>query len=184
MREARGREVRVKLGGNTQVCVPTRHLVVLFFVLGLNMNQKDISKNISINASPWRVWEALTTPELLEGWMSDVGIEMNVTADWKIGGLIVFTGKLHGTEYLNKGRILNLEIEKSLEYSYWSSISQIPDTPANYSLIEYHLIPSQNQTLLRFSLRNFPTESIYKHSHFYWNVALEKLKDLLERGPT
>lgn len=47
-------------------------------------------------------------------------------------------------------------------------------------MIEFSLQPVQDLTILTLTVSNFPTESIYKHLAFYWNVTLEVLKRKME----
>jgi hypothetical protein len=65
-------------------------------------------------------------------------------------------------------------------YSHLSSISRLPDEQENYSIVAFRLQPKEDETLLTLTLSNFPTESIYQHLAFYWNVTLETLKKMIE----
>ena len=55
------------------------------------------------------------------------------------------------------------------------------DTLENYSILEFRLTPINKATRLTFTERNFATETIYKHSEFYWNTTLEILEKLPEK---
>jgi uncharacterized protein YndB with AHSA1/START domain len=136
------------------------------------------NKTIEINAAPSKVWDALTNPELMKRWMSET--EIKITTDWKVGNPFIIHGNLHGINFENNGTVLQFEREKVLKYSHLNSLSRLPDEPRNYSMIEFTLAPRENQTSLTVTLSNFPTESIYKHLVFYWNVTLEILKRLME----
>jgi len=139
---------------------------------------KILTKTVTINAPISKVWDALTNPAIMEKWMSESEIE--ISTDWQVGSPFVIRGKLHGIKFENTGRVLQFEPEKVLEYSHLSSISRLPDKPENYSSVEFRLAPMEKQTTLRVTLRNFPTESIYKHLVFYWNVTPEILKRMME----
>jgi uncharacterized protein YndB with AHSA1/START domain len=101
--------------------------------------EKIITKSISINAVVSKVWEVLTNPEIMKDWMFDSEIE--VISDWKIGSPILFRGKFHGKKFEDKGKILAFEPEKVFSYSYLSWISRLPDSPENYTIIEFQLSP-------------------------------------------
>jgi hypothetical protein len=88
---------------------------------------------------------------------------------------------LHGFELNDKGIILQCERENILRYSYWSSLSRLPDTPDNYSVVAFRLMPEANHTVLHFTHSNFPLESEYQHSNFYWNATLFKIKQMAEQ---
>ena len=136
------------------------------------------SKTITINAPTSKVWEALTNPELMKKWMSET--EIHIITDWKVGSPFTIRGNLHGIKFENKGKVLQFEPEKVLQYTHLSSISRLPDKSENYSSFEFRLAPLENQTTLTLTLGIFPTESIYKHLVFYWNVTLEILKRMVE----
>ena len=142
--------------------------------------EQILSKTIKIDAPTSTVWDALTNPEIMKKWMSET--EINVVTDWKVGNPIIIHGDLHRIKFENKGMILQLEREKILKYSHLSSLSRLPDETSNYSIMEFLLAPVENQTELTLTLSNFPTDSIYKHLAFYWNVTLEILKKMIESG--
>ena len=106
--------------------------------------------------------------------------EINIITDWNVGSPILIRGRLHRIKFENKGVVLQFEPEKILQYSHLSSLSRLPDKRENYSVLEFRLAPINNQTSLTLTLSNFPTETIYKHLAFYWNVALEVLKKMIE----
>lgn len=136
-------------------------------------------KTIHIDAPVSKVWSALTDLELMKKWVSETEIE--IITDWKVGGPILMRGRLHGVRFENKGTVLQFEPEKILEYSHLSSISRLPDKPESYSVIEFQLARVNEKTALTVRVRNFPTETIYKHLAFYWNVTLEIIKRMIEK---
>jgi uncharacterized protein YndB with AHSA1/START domain len=140
--------------------------------------EQSFTKTVHINAPTSTVWQALTTPELMQKWMSEN--ELHIVTDWQIGHPMIIRSKLHGARFENKGTVLQFEPEQVLEYSHLSSASRLPDLPESYSTLEFRLTPAQGGTSLAFTTRNFPTETIYKHMAFYWNVTLEILKKKLE----
>src|SRR5262249_32063579 len=113
---------------------------------------KTFNKTIHINASPSKVWDTLTNPELMKQWMSDT--EINIITDWNIGSPILIRGRLNGTKFENKGTVLQFEPEKVLQYSHLSSLSRLPDGLENYSVLEFRLAPTGNQTALALTLSN------------------------------
>lgn len=121
----------------------------------------------------------LTTPELMKKWVMP-DIEIDIITDWAVGGPMIIRGYMNGKKFENNGIVLQFEPEKIVQYSHLSSISRLPDRPENYSLVEFRLQPIENQTTLILTLSNFPTESIYQHLTFYWNVTLDVLKRMIE----
>ena len=142
------------------------------------MSDSIFNKTININAPISKVWDTLTTPDLMQKWMSET--EINIITDWNAGRPILIRGRLHGIKFENKGTVLQFEREKILKYSHLSSLSRLSDKPENYSVLEFRLAPISNQTTLTLTLINFPTETIYKHLAFYWNVTLEIIKKMIE----
>lgn len=145
----------------------------------LSTDRKIFNKVVNIDALPSQVWHVLTTPELMKKWMMP-DIEINIITDWAVGSPMLIRGNMNGKNFENNGTVLQFETEKTLQYSHLSSLSRLPDQPENYSLIEFRLQPIEKQTALALTLSNFPTESIYQHLAFYWNVTLEALKRMIE----
>jgi uncharacterized protein YndB with AHSA1/START domain len=140
---------------------------------------KIFTKTIHINAPISKVWDTLTTPELMKKWMFET--EIQIITDWKVGNPFVIQGNLNGKNFENRGTVLQFEIEKILRYNHLSSLSRLPNKPENYSVVEFRLAAVKNQTVVTLTLSNFPTESIYKHLAFYWNVTVEILKRMIEK---
>ena len=138
---------------------------------------KILIKTVNINASTKKVWDALTNPDLIKQWLFGT----NVISDWKVGSPIFFTGTWQGTEYKDKGTILQFETEKIFQYNYWSGFSGLPDSIENYSIISFELLPASNGTQLTLTHSNFPTEIGYEHSDKNWDTTLDLLKSIIER---
>ena len=141
---------------------------------------KTINKTIEITAPVSRVWEALTNPEVMKRWIWES--EMTITSDWKVGSPITFAGKFYKTNYTDKGTILKFEKENVFSYSYWGRLSQLPDSPENYTVIEFALSANENKTILTLTQSNCITYEIYAHWNFYWLVTLDMFRKLVEKG--
>jgi hypothetical protein len=81
-----------------------------------------------INASPARVWVALTDPQLIKRYM----FGSHVVTDWHQGSTIVWEGEYEGHVYQDKGQILEIEPERRLKVSHFSPLSAQRDVPENY----------------------------------------------------
>lgn len=136
------------------------------------------TKTVQIDAPAAEVWQALTQPEIMQKWMSET--ELQIITNWQVGNPMTIHGKLHGVRFENKGTVLQFEPQQALAYSHLSSASRLPDQPESYTALEFQLAPQNDGTSLTFTARNFPTEVIYQHFAFYWNVTLEILKKLVE----
>ena len=80
-------------------------------------NGITIERSIFINSSPAEVWQALSDPAKVKQYLFGT----NMSADWRVGGRIEYRGSWEGKEYVDGGTILELEPEKILKSTYWSS---------------------------------------------------------------
>lgn len=144
------------------------------------MSNQMIHHRISINAPMAMIWQYLTIPHLMKQWMLDQNTELDIECDWQVGSSIVMKGKLHQVKIENWGTILEYEPEKKLSYTQLSSISRLPDVPESYYTLSFELTPSEEGNTLALTIRNFPTETIYKHLDFYWRGTLGILKECAE----
>ena len=144
------------------------------------MSELLFNKKVVIDASAMQVWHALTEPLTMTQWMSENEIE--VITDWQPGSQVIIRGAWYKTGFENRGIVLQHELGRVLEYTHLSSLSRLPDVPDNHSVFLCTLQPLADETVVSISIRNFPTETIYKHLAFYWNVALELLKKFVEQN--
>jgi len=105
----------------------------------------------------------------------------NVISDWEEGSPIVWKGEWQGKSYEDKGEILKIEKEKTLQYSHFSPLMGKPDVPENYHTVTLELSGDNNQTTVSLSEDNNADEKAQKHSEENWQMMLESLKKLLER---
>ena len=138
-----------------------------------------IEYNTLIHADPESIWQFLTVPELMKQWMAEPESGIEIYTDWVVGSPVRITG-FHHIKFENKGIVLECTPYTSLSYSHLSSISRLPDTSENYSVISFNLQAAKEGTMLFVSLHNFPTESIFKHLDFYWRGTIMIIKELVE----
>lgn len=94
---------------------------------------QEIQKTIILNASPSATWQALTHPALMNKWMSEYPLE--ILTNWQVGQPFIIRGNWHDTSFENKGLVLQFEPEQRLAYSHLSSLSGLPDTIENRSVV-------------------------------------------------
>ena len=141
------------------------------------MDKKLIARaSVTVNASPARVWEALTTPAIIKKYF----FGSDIVTDWKVGSPIFYRGEWQGKPYEDKGTILKFEPEKRLVNTHWSPLSGVPDTPDNYHTVAYELTPHGASTTLTLTQDNNATEDERSHSEQNWNMMLQTLKQILE----
>lgn len=134
--------------------------------------------HVKIVAPVDRVWNALVDPEAIEQYMFGT----SVVSKWKKGGPIVWKGVWKGKGYEDKGTIIELEPHHIIQYSHFSPLSGLPDTPENYHTVTVELSREENGTTLSLSQDGNPTEEARNHSQKNWETMLLSLKKLVE-GP-
>jgi uncharacterized protein YndB with AHSA1/START domain len=98
-----------------------------------------------------------------------------------VGSPIVFWGEWQGNKYEDKGVILKFEPQRLLQYSHFSPLSGLPDTPENYHIVTIELTEQGAGTHLTLIQDNNPTEQAHEHSEKNWAMMLECLKKLVEK---
>jgi len=136
-----------------------------------------VSKSIAILASPDKVWDALTNPEIIREYL--YGTE--TITDWKVGSDLIFQGEYSGQKYRDKGIILENIPNVLLSYSYWTAFSGLEDKPENYSKVTYSLsFKPAGITELTWTQNGFADEAGYQHSENGMDAFLEKIKAIIE----
>jgi uncharacterized protein YndB with AHSA1/START domain len=145
----------------------------------MNTTEKQIytaKQSITINASQSKVWEAIVNPELVKKYFFGT----TVTSTWKKGDPITWTGEWEGKAYEDKGKILDIEKDKLLKYTYWSSFSGKPDVPENYVVVTYRLRDVGGKTEYTIEQEGLASEEAVRHSEQNWAGVLEGLRKMLE----
>jgi uncharacterized protein YndB with AHSA1/START domain len=137
-----------------------------------------VSKSVVINASAAKVWEVLTTPEIIKEYL--FGTE--TITDWKPGSEVIFQGEYQGHKYRDKGLVVQNVLNSILSYRYWSGFSGLEDKPENYSLVTYTLAgEGNNSTKLTWTQQGFANEEGHKHSESGMDAFLQSIKQIVER---
>ncbi len=149
--------------------------------INTNVDRGYVAKrSIAINAPIAHVWDALVNPATIKQYMFGA----DAVSEWNEGSQIVFRGEWEGKEYEDKGVILRFEPERILQYTHFSPLSGLPDTPENYHTVTLELTGNGEQTQLSLSQDNNPTEKARAHSEKNWATMLSNLKRLLEEHRT
>ena len=137
-----------------------------------------VSGTVEINATPSRVWNALTNPEIIKKYL--FGTE--TITDWKPGSEVIFQGEYQGQKYRDKGLVVENIANQVLSYRYWSGFSGLEDKPENYSLVTYTLAADgDKQTKLTWTQAGFANEEGRKHSESGMDAFLQSIKTIVER---
>lgn len=131
----------------------------------------------TISATAPEVWDALTNPKMIKQYFFGT----DAVSDWKEGSTLEFKGSWEGKGYVDKGVILRSDPPKLFQYTYFSSMSNLPDAPENYMNISYELQEDNGETMLTVKQENVANEDARKHSEENWTNVLKDLKALLEK---
>ena len=132
--------------------------------------------SVTIDAPKARVWNALVDPEAIERYMFGT----NVVTDWREGSPIVWKGEWKGKTYEDKGKILEIDQERVLQYSHYSPLSGQPDVPENYHTVTVNLSGDGGQTTVTLTQDNNESEEARQHSEKNWESMLASLKEYVE----
>lgn len=143
------------------------------------MNRKLLATtSISIHATQAEVWEALVNPSIISHYFH--GTE--TVSDWKLGSPITFKGEWQGKPYLDKGTILEINPERVLSYSFWSSLSGTDDFEDNYAHVTYHLSHYNENTTLIITQDNLDTDEEVVKAEDNWMNVSQTIKNLVEQN--
>src|SRR6188474_2837731 len=114
----------------------------------------------TIKASAEKVWHVLTDHGMIKKYMFGT----TVISDWKEGSKIIWKGEWEGKAYEDKGKILLFEPKKSLQYSHFSPLSGLHDSPENYHIVTIDLEEEDKQTIVTLTQTNNADEKTKDHS--------------------
>jgi uncharacterized protein YndB with AHSA1/START domain len=143
------------------------------------MNEKNLiaKAEVTINASPEQVWEALTNPVLLKEYM----FGSTIISDWKEGSKISWKGEWKGNPYEDKGEVLAAVPGKKLQYSHFSPMTGLEDKAENYHIVTIDLDEKEGHTEVRLQQDKNRSEEERQHSQENWTMMLSGLKKVAER---
>ncbi len=150
----------------------------LFFCYSAIGMKKSVEITAIIKAPIDKVWDALTTPEIIKQYFFGT----HLTTDWKEGSPMYFQGEFQGIKYEDKGVVKKFTPKKHITYSYWSVFSGQPDQPENYQLVSYDLneVEGGTEIVVKQSNLKEDTETHKDHVRANWKMVLEGLKQLVE----
>ncbi len=130
----------------------------------------------TIDAPPSHVWRALVDPAAIKQYMFGT----TVVTDWRVGSEIVWKGEWQGTQYEDRGVILDAEPQRTLQYTHFSPLSGLPDVPESYHTVTIRLEPDRAGTRVTLTQDNNPSEQARDHSQQNWEMMLAELKKYVE----
>jgi len=142
------------------------------------METATLKTEIIFDTPATKVWKGLTDPIIVKQYFFGTDLK----SDWKVGSPITFSGEWEGKTYEDKGIILDIEYAKFLKYSYWSSMSGLEDTHANYANITYELIEADGKTTLHLTQDGIKSRDEVAHHEQNWQSVFDGLKKILKDG--
>ena len=132
--------------------------------------------SVDIDSKPEAVWDALTDPKRIQDYMFGATVD----TDWEVGSPITWKGEWEGTEYEDKGEILEFDPPRQLGYSHYSPLSGEPDIPGNYHNVTIGLSSRGDITTVVLTQDNNETAEQRDHSEENWAAMLGGLKKHVE----
>jgi len=131
---------------------------------------------VDVDATPERVWRALTHPEQIATYMHG----SRVSTDWQVGSAITWDGEYDGKKYRDKGKVLVVDEPRTLSVTHYSPLSGSPDVPESYHTIVYTLTPSAIGTTLELSQTGNESAEQAQAFSKNWQQMLDGLKSVVE----
>jgi uncharacterized protein YndB with AHSA1/START domain len=132
--------------------------------------------HIDIAAPLEAVWDALLNPQKIKKYFFNA----NVSGDWTTGGKIFWKGEWNGMTYDDKGEILQLKPYTTFQFTHYSPLGGLPDTPGNYHTVTIELIQKGDNTHVTLLQDNNASDEQVSQSEANWKEMLEGLKKVVE----
>jgi uncharacterized protein YndB with AHSA1/START domain len=134
---------------------------------------QEHTANIIINASPEKVFDALTKPELIKRWQ----FGRDLLTDWKKGSTIKFRFEWEGKLLEQWGRVLDVRQNELIRYNLFTPKEGLEDKPENYSTTTYLLRPGKGETYVEIIQEDPTPLAIQVNSIQPVLVALKKVAE-------
>jgi len=132
--------------------------------------------SVTVDAPAALVWDALVRPEAVKQYMFGT----TVVSDWQEGHPITWSGEWQGRVYEDKGVVLRVIPSRLLQYTHFSPLMGLPDTPDNYHTVIIELFDEGPRTRLALSQDNNRSDEARAHSEQNWTMMLGGLKKYVE----
>lgn len=147
-------------------------------------NGFTVESSIFIHAPVSNIWDLLINPKKIKMYLYG----SDVITDWKAGSEILFTrDRLHSKApisekpIVDRGKVLEIEKEKLLKFSFYSSMEGYPDLPENYSIVSYTINrQGVNSFRLDYRRNNIPIEIEKRNQDKFMPGMMGQLKMLAE----
>ena len=143
------------------------------------MSENRVAKaTTTVDAPSSRVWNALVDPKAIEKYMFGA----HVSTDWRAGSPITWKGEFRGKKYEDKGKVLRVEPERTLQYTHFSGMSGKPDVPENYHTVTIEIAPDgKDKSRISLTQDGNDNDEARRESEKNWAAMLDGLKKIAEQ---
>lgn len=144
------------------------------------MTEQHIARaRVEVNAPAERVWEALTSTDLIAQWMLGARVE----SDWAPGSVIIWSGEMAGRPFRDTGEVLTVDRPRRLTITHMSGTDAQDASPATHTIV-HELDEQAGRTVLTLTQDNNASQEAAHESSGRWASMLAELKVVVERGET
>ena len=115
------------------------------------VNDVIITRSVLLNASPERVWEALTHPGMTRQYLYNCEVE----SEWRKGSTLRWTGTYQGRDIEAEGKVLDIIPGRMIKYSGFDALTEGDVSREGDIHITHEIIPRGMQTKLLTTLEHF-----------------------------
>lgn len=140
------------------------------------VNDLVVARSVLLNATPERVWEALTHPGMTKQYMYNY----EVSSDWKQGSSLRWSNK--GKQLEAQGEIIEIIPGKLLKYSGFDRLAEGDISKEGNIIITHELIPHAGKTKMLTTLEHFEgDETRAEYAAHQWDFEImPRLQSLVE----
>ncbi len=142
------------------------------------VNDVIITRSIVLNATPERVWEALTHP----GMTKQYYFNSEVQSDWTEGSAMRWRGRYDGHDIDVEGRILEITPGKRIKYAGFDRLAAGDLSTTGDIHIAHEVVPQGGKTKLLTTISNFEgDEARAEYAAQQWDLEImPKFQTLVE----
>ncbi|HEY9488593.1 MAG TPA: SRPBCC family protein [Chryseosolibacter sp.] len=142
------------------------------------VNDVIITRSVLLNATPERVWEALTHPGMTKQYLYNTV----VSCDWKKGSSLHWKGHYQGRDIDEEGKILDIVPGKMIKYSGFDRLVEGDLSRKGDIHITQEIIPERGKTKLLTTIDHFEgDETRAEYAAEQWDFEImPRLQTLVE----
>ena len=142
------------------------------------VNDVIITRSILLNATPERVWEALTHPGMTKQYFYNC----EINSDWKPGASLRWKGNYQGRELSAEGEILDIVPGRMIKYSGFDRLVEGDLSRQVDIQIKHEIIPQGSRTKLLTTIDHFEgDETRAEYAADQWDLEImPRLQSLVE----